>query len=146
MRWPLPDAVGTNPVQLPPAKTTSAHPMGHHPGLTTVPLSAGLAPVLPLHNLPPPPLPRNFRPLPPNTIPPPDLTRTDEDLNPEVPAFIPHTTEKHVEIDQDSSSKPIDDSSKIESKKQAAVSGDSKGKTKEEDKKTITTEGIPPYM
>lgn len=114
LRWPLPDAVGgANPAPVAPAQATAAqapaHPAGRHPGLATGPLSTGVAPVLPLHNLPPPPLPRNFRPLPPNTLPPPDLTKTDEDLNPEVPAFVPTAQEKAVDAVQKSSPKPGDE-------------------------------------
>lgn len=124
LRWPLPDAVGANSVPVP---STPAHPLGHHPGLTTVPLSAGVAPVLPLHNLPPPPLPRNFRPLPPNTVPPPDLTKSDEDLNPEVPAFVPTSFEKQ----------PKEESAKKEVAKESTPA---KSAERKDNKKHITNE------
>lgn len=127
LRWPLPDAVVANSVPL--TQSTPAHPLGHHPGLTTVPLSTGVAPVLPLHNLPPPPLPRNFRPLPPNTVPPPDLTRSDEDLNPEVPAFVPNSVEKQTK----------EESVKKEWVKEPAPV---KAAERKDNKKHITNEGL----
>lgn len=137
LRWPLPDAVGTNPVPLGPTPAPSTHPLGHHPGLTNASSTTAVAPVLPLHNLPPPPLPRNFRPLPPHTIPPPDLTRVDDDLNPEVPAFVPN-----VHDDQSSVGKQ-----RIPSESHNDKMEERKGENKlfvankENNKKHITIEG-----
>ncbi|KAK3912719.1 La-related protein 1 [Frankliniella fusca] len=134
LRWPLPDAVGST--AMPPVSSSVAAPALS--GLSTVQASSGVAPVLPLHNLPPPPLPRNFRPLPPNAIPPPDLTRTDENLNPEVPAFIPHSAEKPS--DQTEKKATAKDSSR-EKKDSDPSSPPKKGNiSTESDKKTITVE------
>lgn len=133
LRWPLPDAVGSN--SMTPIPSSHAAPVQPGP----VQASSGVAPVLPLHNLPPPPLPRNFRPLPPNAIPPPDLTRTDENLNPEVPAFIPNSSDKPSQ-QIDKTSKPLGRGASVGKKESDSSSASKKVAHTESDKKTITVE------
>ena len=139
LKWPLPDAVGTNPVPLGSNPPPSTHPLGHHPGLTNASVTTAVAPVLPLHNLPPPPLPRNFRPLPPHTIPPPDLTRVEDDLNPEVPAFVPNSHDEQSSVGKsERPSQAQTDSAKNERRK---AEKDSSLASQENNRKHITTEG-----
>lgn len=73
-KWPIPDTVG-NPVFLSSQHPLSMHPLG--------------PPVLPLQALPPGPILRNIPAFPQPLVPPPVPYTTMENLNPNVPEFIP---------------------------------------------------------
>ncbi|KAL1459331.1 hypothetical protein WDU94_011325 [Cyamophila willieti] len=108
LQWVLPDAVpGGNPTLYMPPPPPLIHPLGPSP----LPLPATpIQPVLPLLAMPPPPLPRTFAPFPQPRVPPPlailqqraaaaaaaaistqppPAMSNYEDLNPNVPEFVP---------------------------------------------------------
>uniref|UniRef100_A0A8D8QG00 La-related protein 1 n=1 Tax=Cacopsylla melanoneura TaxID=428564 RepID=A0A8D8QG00_9HEMI len=107
LQWVLPDAVpGGNPTLYMPPPPPLIHPLGP----PTLPLpTAPIQPVLPLLAMPPPPLPRSFAPFPQPRVPPPlailqqraaaaaaaissqppPAMSNYEDLNPNVPEFVP---------------------------------------------------------
>ncbi|BES91007.1 DM15 [Nesidiocoris tenuis] len=115
LKWPIPDTVGT-PVFISPQHPLAMHPLG--------------PPVIQIQHIPPAPLTRSFNTFPLPVVPPPRLTCSGggENLNPNVPEFVPFQQYNGVKDSTDPSDKksdpiPADDSQNSDEIKTAKPDG-----------------------